>query len=271
MVVCVIVCCYNNSIIYNNLKKFFNNLNIEYELFIVNNNIEQQSTLSIKYENVIEGDNTIYEFTGIQKCLNILNKEKYNCFILGTDALFNSPIFYLDFINYDTINFAINNNVCIGNMDCFNKSYKMNDFEISYWLRTSFVLINSNLFKNINYQFITFNNIYDNKNINVDPELLDILNNWLSNDRYKYINNSIKKYTKLTCIFNEYGFIQRIQQHGKVYDFITIYLYNFFQSTMTRNNIQLLINNECYEYNQNLQNILNLTPMEQIKQKNKCI
>ena len=40
---------------------------------------------------------------------------------------------------------------------------------------------------------------------------------------------------------------------------------------MTKNNIQLLINNEYYEFNKNLQNILNLTPLEQIKQKNKCI
>ena len=55
----------------------------------------------------------------------------------------------------------------------------------------------------MNYQFITFNEIYNNKNINVDPELLDILNNWLSADRYKYINTGIKKNTKLTCIFKE--------------------------------------------------------------------
>lgn len=271
MVVCVIICCYNNLNITSNLKYFFNKLNIEYELFIVNNNIEQQNLLSIKYENVIEGDNSIYEFTGIQKCLNIINKEKYNCFILGTDALFNSPIYYLDFINHDTIDFAINNEVCIGNFDCFNKSYKLNNFEILYWLRTSFILINSNLFKNMNYQFITFNEIYNNKNINVDPELLDILNNWLSADRYKYINTGIKKNTKLTCIFNEYGFTQRIQKHGKLYDFIIVYLHIFFKNAMTKNNIQLLINNEYYEFNKNLQNILNLTPLEQIKQKNKCI
>ena len=271
MVVCIIICCYNNHNIYNNLKSFFNKLNIEYELFIVNNNIQLQPILSVKYENLIEGDNTVYEFTAIQKCLNILNKEKYNCFILGTDALFNSPIYYLDFINYNTINFAINNNVCIGNMDSFNKTYTLNNFEIEYWLRTSFIIINNNLFKNLNYQFITFDTIYDGTNINVNSELLNILNNWLDNDRYKYINDTTKKNTKLTCIFNEYGFTQRIQKLGKIYDFLTIYIHYFFENTMTKNNQKILINNFYYEEQNTLLNLLNMSPKEQILQKNKFI
>jgi len=268
---CVIICCYNNHNIYYNIKTFLDNIGHEYELFIVNNNIEIQHELSIKYKNVFEGDNQIYEFTGIQKCLNYIDKKKYNCFILGTDALFNYPIFYLDFINKYTIDFSITNECCIGNIDSFGKTYKLENYNITYWLRTSFVIINALMFEKMNYQFITFKNIYDEGNIKVEQELINTLNNWLGADRYKYINSDIKKKTKLTCIFNEYCFTQRAVKYGKIYDFVTIYLYNFFLSTQTKNNMSLLINNITYENNNNLRKLLNMEPVEQLKQKNKFL
>jgi hypothetical protein len=82
---------------------------------MVNNNIEKHDIIKKTYNDkfkVIKGDNSQYEFSGIQKCIELLRTnnilKEYKVFLLGTDALFNHPIYYFDFINIDLLEEAAN-------------------------------------------------------------------------------------------------------------------------------------------------------------------
>jgi hypothetical protein len=264
---CIIICFYNNFNIIQNLICFFDNLNIDYHFYAVLNNFEILNNIDKNnYPNnifFIEGDNTIYEFTGIQKCLDNINKDLYNSFILGTDALFNYPMYYLDYINKSMIEYTYNNKICVGNIDSFNKSYKCNNFTFKYWLRTSFIIINKNAFKDINYKFITINNI--NESIYVSPELVFFLNTWLDNERYNYLNDDIKKKIKLTCIYNEYSFTNKIKEVAKIYDFMIVYKFKFLRYSLCNNHKKILINNFDYVDRRLIKYLKKMKPEEQLK------
>lgn len=270
--ICIIIGCYKNHHIVNNVYDFIIKISNNFDIYLVNNNNEVHKNIILKYSNkfiVVEGDNSHYEFSGIQKCLNSINKDKYSLFILGTDALLNYPIKYLDFINRDTIDHVMVNETFAGNIDTFMKDYKVHDFVVNYWIRTSLVMINKKLFEKINYQFITYecNDLFDlkgNFKIKIDPELEKFLNEWLSNDRYKYIKNmKIKK----SCILNEWKFTNKLIKYGKILDYSNGYLLNYNKEIMTKYNKMVLLANEKYVPYTILTNIENKTWEEQIKLK----
>jgi hypothetical protein len=265
----VIICFYKNIHIIKNLIYFLNGLGVQYDLFIVLNDIDVLITMdkNMYEKNIffVKGDNTIFEFTGIQKCLNSIDKNKYKSFMLGTDALFNHPIYYLDFINKDMVEYTFTNEVCLGNIDSFNREYKFNNFKLSYWLRTSLIIINKNSFEKIDYQFITLKNM--DEEINIDSNLKKILEDWLNKDRYLYLHDKLK--IKLFCIYNEYSFTNKIKDICKIYDFIIAYNLNFYKYSLASKNTHFLINNEIYEESKNIKKIKILEPLEQLTLKNK--
>ena len=89
----------------------------DFDIYLINNNESVKDEL-IEYKDmckIFNGNNNIYEFTGIQKCLEYLKKfeiiNSYDVSILITDALFNSPMNYLNFINLETIRYVLENEI----------------------------------------------------------------------------------------------------------------------------------------------------------------
>ena len=46
-------------------------------------------------------------------------------------------------LNLDMIEYSMNNECYIGYIDSFFKNYVIDDFTVNYWIRTSFIFINS--------------------------------------------------------------------------------------------------------------------------------
>jgi hypothetical protein len=280
---CVIISCYEKHYVLNNIYSFLENItdinNIDF--YMVNNNIEKHDIIKKMYNNkfkVIKGDNSQYEFSGIQKCIEILRNDdilkEYNVFLLGTDALFNHPIYYFDFINKDLIDYIENNEICIGNIDTFNSHMKFDDIEIEHWIRSSMIFINYKLLKKIDYKFITYNYrdyVDSKKTINIDKKLKDFLNKWLSNKRYKYLDTLEKKNIKLFCIYNEWKFTNKIEKYGKIYDFVIVYYFNYINEIMTKNNTSILLNSLLYIKKDELSNLSNISVKKQLEIKNNII
>ena len=170
MKIVILLNCYNNHNVVRNIYKFFIKIMDEndFDIYLINNNENVKDEL-IEYKDIckiFKGNNNIYEFTGIQKCLEYLKKfeiiNNYDISILITDALFNSPTNYLNFINLETIRHVLENEICVGNVDSFGKKYNIDKNNFEYWLRSCFLIISNKLFKEIDYNFLSYryNDIY---------------------------------------------------------------------------------------------------------------
>jgi hypothetical protein len=155
-------CYYDHHIIYNIIRDFNiigNNIDFDYYLINNNSNIDISNYKNIC--NVIDGDNSSYEFSGIQKCINILIDNKkinnYDAFIMMTDKLLNHPISYTMKFNIDIIENALNNEIAIGLIDSWEQKYTLDDFFVEKWIRTNFIIINKHLFEKINYSILSYN------------------------------------------------------------------------------------------------------------------
>lgn len=281
---CVIICCYNKHHVLNNIYNFLVHIidveNIDF--YMVNNNIEQHEIIKNKYNKkfvVVEGDNSQYEFSGISKCIDMLRNinllKNYSTFLLGTDALFNHPVYYFDFLNKDVFECVENNEICIGNIDNFGKEYEFDNLMLNHWIRSSMILISASLFKKIDYCFMSYNlnDIYSGNKLKlkIDEGLKKFLNNWLGDKRYNYIDTDDKKNIKLSCIYNEWKFTNNIERFGKIIDFTIVYYLKYVDEIMTRGNNNVLINTCNYIKREELENIINKNVNEQIILKNKII
>jgi hypothetical protein len=274
---CVIIACYNKHINLENIYNFLINIfDIgEFDIFMINNDLDRHDIIKNMYEKkyiVFEGDNSQYEFSGIQKCINMLKDngiiEQYHSFLLGTDALFNYPIYYFDFINKDIFDYIRVNNVCVGNIDSFKTDKNFDDFKLKYWLRTSMIIINSKLFNNIDYKFMSYKyeNVYEKNKLilKFDDSLKVFLSDWLNKEKYKYLDNENKKNIKLSCIFNEWKFTNNIEKYGKIIDFASIYYLNYvFENIVTSKN-SILLNNCSYIKTNELVDLCNKSVESQI-------
>ena len=262
----ILLNCYNNHNVIINVYNFILNLmkKEDFDIYLINNNENINKEELIKYSKfgyIFKGNNACFEFSGIQKCLEFLKKENkielYDITLLITDALFNNPITYLNFVNIETFKYVFENEVCVGNIDSFGKKCKIDNFVFEYWIRTCFVIINNKLFKKIDYKFLSYKyyDVYNENNvlkINVDNNLQNTLNNRLMAEQYKYLDNENKKNLKKLCIYNEYSFTKKIKEFSEIYDIFYIYLINV---------------NKC-KYINKIENLENLKPMEQIKIRN---
>ena len=270
MKVLILINCYNNHKIVHNIYNLFITIldKSNFVIYLINNNILINKNELSKYSKIcylFKGNNNCYEFTGIQKCLEYLKKnnqiELFNITVLITDAILNYPINYLNYVNIETFNYVNDNETCVGNIDSFGKTYIFNDFLLEHWIRTCFIVINNNLFKKINYRFISYNynDIYNEKHklkINIDFNLLVILNKRLKMKKYDYLDaDEYKINIKKLCIFNEWNFTKKLQKITKIYDIYYIYMLNLLKCN----------------YVDKIENIENLNEMEQIKLRNEKI
>ena len=265
MKIVILLNCYNNHHVVKNIYKFFIKIMDEndFDIYLINNNENVKDEL-IEYKEIckiFKGNNNIYEFTGIQKCLEYLKKfeiiNNYDISILITDALFNSPTNYLNFINLEIIRYVFENEICVGNVDSFGKKYNIGKNNFEYWLRSCFLIISNKLFKEIDYKFLSYryNDIFEKNKIKIkiSLELLNKINERLKMDKYKYLDNDIKKNIKKLCIINEYNFSIRLE--NKISDIFYVYC---------------LCNNKN-KYIEKMDDIEEKTIMEQIKLRNEYL
>jgi hypothetical protein len=277
--ICIMIACYNNhdiiNVIYNHYKNMGN-----IDIFLINNNIQIHDQIVNQYSSfvkVIMGENSSFEFSGFQKCINMLiNKNeilKYDIFIFCTDALHNDPTNYLKFLNLNAIDYCAQNEVLIGNLDTFKQDFNINNNIIQYWCRTSLILINKNLLKKNNYIIMTYdhNEIYDKINnkfkISIDEKTLAILNEWVNQTKYDYLNNEKKK-IKITCILNEYMLTYNLKKYGKIHDFFIINFINYAKYLKMHhyslNWEKIPFNNNKYISADDYDNLLKLNVFEQL-------
>lgn len=237
--ICVILNCYKNHSIIKYIKQtldiMFNDIYFDY--YMVNNNIQNHKIINNNYSNicnVILGDNTEYEFSGIQKCINILidnNKIKhFDSFLFLTDALLNYPINHLLLLNQEHFYKSFELNKVIGHIDSWGKIYVLDDFTFDSWMRSNFILMNSNALKNINYGFLSYK-FDDIKKLNTDSELKTNLSNWLSQNRY----NSAILEKKLCCIYNEYKLTHKLKKMCFMNDMNNLDIIDYYNKTSNIN------------------------------------
>ena len=99
-----------------------------------------------------------------------------------------------------------------GHIDSFGKEMSLDNFKFDSWYRTFFIIINKDLFRDMNYKFMnyTLEDVYDGDTmkINIDPELMHFLKDWLTQERYK--GADVRK--KFCCIANEFRFSNEIRK-----------------------------------------------------------
>jgi hypothetical protein len=223
--ICVMLnCYYDHHIIYDIIDDFKIITNdVIFDYYLINNNDKKSMA---EYENichVIDGDNTSYEFSGIQKCINILKNNgkinEYVAFIIMTDKLMNHPMSYTMKINKDIIENALNNEIAIGLIDSWDDEYNVDDFSVKNWIRTNFVIINKILFEKIDYVALSYNveKVFDGDKfkINIDNGLKNKLEGWLNQERYSKLNNEQKK-LKMCSILNEYKLSYKLKKNGEI-------------------------------------------------------
>jgi hypothetical protein len=218
--ICVLYQTYKNSDIDNkNLCNFFNNYNSYYyfDIYIIINDEESYNNTinSLNNNNVffIKGNNELFDFSGYQSGIDYLLESKlvhlYEAFIILNETINKNKPIFIDNIILETFDFVIKNDVCCGNIDYWdiNKYYKLHDNIFNKWIRGNFYFMNKKVLEKINYKILYFTNTTNLKDIHIDNELQNKINNWLTNNtRYKKYNNNIILNIKFLEILNEYYF-----------------------------------------------------------------
>ena len=216
---CIIFNTYNKphvaKLFYEHLESIISRNSFDF--YIVNNGEDDIDTDSYQDFKIVKGNNNMNEFSGIQKCINGLvseNKmESYTSFILCNDTIAsNFPLNFIYKLNGMHIDIVSRKRTIKGHIDSFGKEMSLDNFKFDSWYRTFFIIINKDLFRDMNYKFMnyTLEDVYDGDTmkINIDPELMHFLKNWLAQERYKGID--IRK--KFCCILNEYRFSNEIRK-----------------------------------------------------------
>lgn len=207
----VIFNAYSKPNVIINLKRFLESLSstIQFDFFLVNNNYQNILVEdSLEYK-VIIGDNTTNEFSGIQTAIDqILNKDSYQAFILCNDSIdSNYPLKFIYTITKDMIEDVCKNYIIKAQIDSFNEEFKVDNFNFTNWYRANFIIINYQVFRDVNFKFCNYNE--NNQNLYIQPKLKEKLQEWLSQDRYKDVADMSKKYR---CILNEYRFSYEVNK-----------------------------------------------------------
>lgn len=215
--ICVIFNTYNKPEVIKLLKTYLESMEgtAEFEYHLVINGPCKLDD-SFDHFNPMEGDNTMNEFSGIQKCLDMLRTtkkvEEYDSFILCNDTISTHfPLAFFYTISKDEIDITCRNRYVVGWIDSFGESYSVDNFTIKAWYRTFFVMINAGIMRDINYKFWNYRleDIYEygKLKINIDPKMKENIDKILGNDRYKNRTDLDKKFC---CIMNEYRFSYEI-------------------------------------------------------------
>lgn len=217
--VCVIFNTYNKPEVVKLLKTYLNSMsgNVSFEYYLVNNGNCVLDDSFTEFNPMI-GDNTMNEFSGIQKCLNMLVEskqvEKYDSFILCNDTISsNFPLSFLYTISRDEIDLTCRNRYVVGCIDSFGESYSVDNFTFKDWYRAFFVMINADIMQDINYKFWHYRleDVFEDGKLKlkVDTDLKEKIDKFLKDDRYKHRTDLDKKFC---CIMNEYRYSHELRK-----------------------------------------------------------
>jgi hypothetical protein len=216
--VCVIFNTFNKPEVIKLLKTYLSSMegNAEFEYYLVNNGMTVLDN-SFDEFNPMDGDNTMNEFSGIQKCLDMLQStkrvEEYDSFILCNDTIsFHFPLSFFYNISREEIDITCRNRYVVGCVDSFGESYSVDNFTMRDWYRAFFVMINAGIMRDINYKFWNYRlgDVFDDGKLKlkIDPELKKKIDKILGDERYKNRTDMDKKFC---CIMNEYRFSHEIR------------------------------------------------------------
>jgi len=215
--ICILYVCYKHKDFHKELLKYYQELNdkYHYDIYVVNNNssqiIESEDNIF-----VVEGNNEVYDFSGLDSGIKYLEKynlcEKYETFIITNETFNkNGPFISLNNLNHDVFEETIKQNKVLGLVDSFNETFNLDYFSFNSWVRSNFVVMPYHIFMKIKDEILYF--IPKNfSNIVCDTKLLNLIDTHLSHERYNLTSKTKK--IKICCIFNEYHLTHVLRKNG---------------------------------------------------------
>ena len=234
--ICIIYQCYYQISNYQKILDYFRflNNNYSYHLILVNNNPDthgiSSDIQSLEFITYLESENKYREMGAYQTGVNHLRDNqllsKFSAYILMNETLFtNFPLYVLDVLDYTHINRVVMKPIVLGKVDKHrrnnNCAFTCNDWVFARWIRSNFILINSEIFnKMVHFNLVHYTpeNIFKDDKINIpmSQELETKITKWLSKERYQHYD--LKQYQlKMSAILNEYKLSHNLLSLSKLH------------------------------------------------------
>ena len=229
----------------NNLEKIRvflrEKLKKNYEIFIVNNNSKiKYQNKNDKLKNISYRNNSYFDFGGWNFLLRY-NKKKINksdWVLIINDTFDKDYKYHLKLFNKQMLKKLNKENVALGHLDAYINKDKFENVSLlgnasSYWLRTSFLFINSSFFSKINsLLFLKKKDVFckdsydiDKKNIKLSKNFYNQIMFWLLgvspekklSHKYRNVKRNISKSylrNKITTILNEFHLSRTLENFG---------------------------------------------------------
>lgn len=216
----------NYCIYFNNFKSYY------FKIIFVNNNISKKYDDFFKsvdlnkklYNNldiqIIEGDNSYYDFSAYQKGLDYVRQNNYefNAILIINETINERTPIYLHQIKSKIFNIASTQKVVIGHIDKNANPVILQNQKINFWVRSNFILINIKVIESVNYNILYLKNYND---ISLDSETNTIINTRLNLPYYQKYTGEMHTLKKL-LILNEFFFSFKLSLHSELLDFTQI-------------------------------------------------
>lgn len=177
----------------NEFKMFLSNLDSDYRIILVCNNFNLKQNILKKIDyNMVDGDNSAWEFSGWQKGLSSLSLEDNDVVIFANDTFchhnywgkYEKFLFEKQFAKLIKKNFTKPFSAISGNLDTFGEKFSLEGCSTSGWVSTYLFLVTATLLKQLD------NKVTTRKLINYDEINDDLI--WdesISENLKKHINN----------------------------------------------------------------------------------
>ena len=236
----------------NKLKKYLKIKKInDYDLCIVNNNpqILIKKKINIK-KKIFNRNNSYFDFGAWNYLFQKKRQKisKYDWILLTNDTFDKDYRYHLKLFDSSKLETLIGRNVAFGHLDAYTNvngfsKVSLNNKTSSYWLRTSFLFVNSSFFLKIkSLIFIKKNKIFkknsnevNRSNLKISDNYYDQINFWLfginpekklSNNYRNQKKNSSNSYVKnkISAIANEFLLTRKLEDLGyKIFDIEWLY------------------------------------------------
>ena len=236
----------------NKLKKYLKIKKInDYDLCIVNNNPQILIKKKInRKEKIFNRNNSYFDFGAWNYLFQKKRQKisKYDWILLTNDTFDKDYRYHLKLFDSSKLETLIGRNVAFGHLDAYTNvngfsKVSLNNKTSSYWLRTSFLFVNSSFFLKIkSLIFIKKNKIFkknsnevNRSNLKISDNYYDQINFWLfginpekklSNNYRNQKKNSSNSYVKnkISAIANEFLLTRKLEDLGyKIFDIEWLY------------------------------------------------